>query len=77
MSVCQPELAGCPRLPAPLAHCHCPRPRPCLHRHSRLSGSRDLEEWLRAGAEAVQGAWREHVVAPLAGLRNELFNTFR
>jgi hypothetical protein len=51
------------------------RSLPC--RHSRLSGSRDLEEWAARGLGAVRGAWREHVVTPLAGLKDELFNTFR
>ncbi|PSC72602.1 Nuclear control of ATPase [Micractinium conductrix] len=48
-----------------------------LYRHSRLSGSQDLDRWLRAGAAAVRGAYAEHVVAPLASVKDELFNTFR
>ena len=48
-----------------------------LFRHSRLNGSGDLEAWARRGAAAVRGAWADHVVAPLAGVRDELFNTFR
>lgn len=48
-----------------------------LFRHSRLAGSQDLDAWAARGVAAVRGAWREHVVAPLAGVKNELFNTFR
>jgi hypothetical protein len=48
-----------------------------LARHSRLGGSRDLEDWSRAGASAARAAWREHVVGPLDKVRGELFSTFR
>lgn len=48
-----------------------------LFRHSRLNGSGDLDAWARRAVSAVRGAWADHVVAPLAGVRDELFNTFR
>lgn len=48
-----------------------------LYRHSRLSGSPDLENWALQGVEAVRGALRENVVKPLAQVKDELFNTFR
>lgn len=48
-----------------------------VFRHSRLCGSRDLENWAQAAATAVQGAWAEHVVGPLERVKGELFNTFR
>ena len=48
-----------------------------LYRHSRLSGSRDLEVWTGQGAHAFQGVWKEHVLSPLNKVRGELFNTFR
>jgi nuclear-control-of-ATPase protein 2 len=48
-----------------------------LYRHSRLSGSTDLEVWCTAAVDTLEGSWREHVVEPLMALRNELFSTFR
>ena len=48
-----------------------------LYRHSSLAGSNDLRRWNRGAAKAVLGAWREHIVAPLDQVKNELFNTFR
>ncbi|KAL4457516.1 hypothetical protein ABPG75_012381 [Micractinium tetrahymenae] len=45
--------------------------------HSRLSGSRDLDDWARSAVSAVRGTWADHVVGPLADVKNELFNTFR
>jgi hypothetical protein len=48
-----------------------------LFRHSPLGGSDDLERWGRAAAEAVAGAYRERVLAPLLQLKDELFRTFR
>jgi hypothetical protein len=46
-------------------------------RHSRLAGSRDLEDWAAGAYRAVAAAVLEHVAAPLAALRDHLFNTFR
>lgn len=46
-------------------------------RHSRLAGSRDLEDWAGGAYRAVAAAVLEHVAAPLAALRDHLFNTFR
>jgi hypothetical protein len=50
---------------------------PSQRRHSQLSGSRDLEVWAASLVSSVRGAWRSHVVGPLAGVKDELFNTFR
>lgn len=41
---------------------------PC--RHSRLSGSRDLDNWAKSAASSVRGAWAGHVVGPLADVKN-------
>jgi nuclear-control-of-ATPase protein 2 len=46
-------------------------------RHSRLTGSHDLDNWIKAAAEGVRSAWAEHVIGPLERVRGELFNTFR
>lgn len=48
-----------------------------VYRHSALSGSDDIDRWLKGGAAAVRSAWGEHVVRPLTALSDELFNTFR
>ena len=36
-----------------------------------------MERWATSAAQAVVGAWRTHVLAPLLTLRDELFQTFR
>lgn len=46
-------------------------------KHSPMCGSRDLENWVKASAKAVQSAWSSHVIEPLENLQGELFNTFR
>jgi len=46
-------------------------------RHSRLTGSRDLDDWAKAAVHAARSAWAEHVIGPLERVRGELFNTFR
>eukprot|EP00891_Asterochloris_glomerata_P003299 jgi/Astpho2/3299/Aster-x0572 len=48
-----------------------------VYRHSRLSGSRDLEVWTFQAAEAVRNAYRENLVGPIATVKDELFKTFR
>jgi nuclear-control-of-ATPase protein 2 len=48
-----------------------------LYRHSRLAGSRDLDNWAAAAASATRATWKEHVVQPLLVVRDELFKTFR
>ncbi|CAL8471106.1 g10648 [Coccomyxa elongata] len=48
-----------------------------LYLHSPLAGSDDLERWGRSAAEAVAGAYRDRVLAPLLQLKDELFATFR
>lgn len=48
-----------------------------LVRHSRIAGSRDLDNWAKAAVDAVKAAWADHVVGPLERVRGELFNTFR
>ena len=45
--------------------------------HSALNGSDDLDKWAKASIQAIQAAWRTHVVEPLENLQGELFNTFR
>ncbi len=46
-------------------------------RHSRLTGSHDLDNWAKAAVDGVRSAWAEHVIGPLERVRGELFNTFR
>ena len=46
-------------------------------KHSALNGSDDLENWAKASLEAIQAAWKTHIVEPLENLQGELFNTFR
>ena len=46
-------------------------------RHSRLVGSRDLEQWGSELGSSVMDAYQQHVAAPLLTVRNELFQTFR
>lgn len=46
-------------------------------KHSALNGSDDLENWAKASLQAVQAAWKTHIVEPLENLQGELFNTFR
>jgi hypothetical protein len=46
-------------------------------RHSRLVGSRDLENWLASALSTIKGSWTEHVIEPLQRVQGELFNTFR
>ncbi|KAK9812896.1 hypothetical protein WJX72_005387 [[Myrmecia] bisecta] len=48
-----------------------------LYKHSRLAGSRDLEVWTRNAVDVVIASYQEHVIKPLATLRDELFKTFR
>ncbi|KAK9841994.1 hypothetical protein WJX81_003113 [Elliptochloris bilobata] len=48
-----------------------------LYRHSRLAGSSDLEDWAARAYASLAGALVEHVLEPLAALRDHLFNTFR
>ena len=48
-----------------------------LVKHSALNGSDDLERWAKASMQAIQAAWKTHVVEPLENLQGELFNTFR
>ena len=46
-------------------------------KHSALNGSEDLENWAKASLQAIQAAWKTHVIEPLENLQGELFNTFR
>lgn len=48
-----------------------------MYRHSRLSGSHDMEVWAGQAATGLRSTYRENVLGPLAQLRNELFKTFR
>jgi nuclear-control-of-ATPase protein 2 len=48
-----------------------------LYRNSKLSGSPNLDNWVKSGVEALEGAWSNHVVSPLVMVRDELFKTFR
>lgn len=49
----------------------------CACRHSRLSGSRDLELWAKSGVDAVNEAYKEHLMGPIIAVKDELFKTFR
>ena len=46
-------------------------------KHSRICGSKDLENWSRSILVSIQSAWSTHVISPLENLQGELFNTFR
>lgn len=52
-------------------------PSPLFCRHSRLSGSRDMERWAGDAATGLRATYQENVLGPLAQLRDELFKTFR
>ena len=46
-------------------------------RHSKLSGSDDLDKWAKSGAESVREAYKEHLMSPIIAVKDELFKTFR
>ena len=46
-------------------------------RHSSLSGSDDLDRWAKSGADSVREAYKEHLLAPMIAVKDELFKTFR
>ncbi|WIA16343.1 hypothetical protein OEZ85_013041 [Tetradesmus obliquus] len=48
-----------------------------LIKHSRLAGSTDLDDWVKAAAATAKGAWMEHVVDPMLAVKDELLDTFR
>lgn len=48
-----------------------------LIRHSRLSGSSDLERWVKEGKDAAVTFYQEHALAPLMQIRDDVLQTFR
>ncbi|KAL6175027.1 hypothetical protein ACLB2K_051670 [Fragaria x ananassa] len=48
-----------------------------LIRHSRLSGSHDIDNWVREAKDSTVSFVRDHVEQPLLAIRDELFETFR
>ncbi|XP_050377157.1 protein DGS1, mitochondrial [Argentina anserina] len=48
-----------------------------LIKHSRLSGSHDIDNWIRDAKDSTVSFWRDHVEQPLRSIRDELFETFR
>ena len=48
-----------------------------MSRHSRLSGSQDLELWAKSGGDSVREAYKEHLMGPIIAVKDELFKTFR
>ncbi|DBA83396.1 hypothetical protein WJX79_000744 [Trebouxia sp. C0005] len=48
-----------------------------VYRHSRLSGSHDLDIWAKSGADSVREAYKEHLMGPIIAVKDELFKTFR
>ena len=46
-------------------------------RHSKLSGSNDLDKWAQSGAQSVREAYKEHLMGPIIAVKDELFKTFR
>ncbi|PRQ17009.1 putative nuclear control of ATP synthase 2 [Rosa chinensis] len=48
-----------------------------LIRHSRLSGSHDIDNWVREAKDSTVSFLRDHVEQPLLSIRDELFKTFR
>ncbi|XP_049935722.1 protein DGS1, mitochondrial isoform X2 [Nymphaea colorata] len=48
-----------------------------LLRHSSLTGSSDIDNWIREAKESTLAFWKDHVEMPLLSIRDELFETFR
>ncbi|KAM5571694.1 protein DGS1, mitochondrial [Rosa sericea] len=48
-----------------------------LIRHSRLSGSHDIDNWVQEAKDSTVSFLRDHVEQPLLSIRDELFETFR
>jgi nuclear-control-of-ATPase protein 2 len=48
-----------------------------LLKHSRLTGSPDIENWIREAKDSTISFWSGHVEQPLLSIRDELFETFR
>ncbi|CAN6483860.1 unnamed protein product [Victoria cruziana] len=48
-----------------------------LLRHSSLTGSSDIDNWIRDTKESTLAFWKDHVEMPLLSIRDELFETFR
>lgn len=48
-----------------------------LIRHSRLSGSHDIDNWVREAKDSTVSFLHDHVEQPLLSIRDELFETFR
>lgn len=48
-----------------------------LVRHSRLTGSPDIDNWIREAKDSFAYFWNDHVEQPLLAIRDELFETFR
>ncbi|KAF6151859.1 hypothetical protein GIB67_010433 [Kingdonia uniflora] len=48
-----------------------------LLRHSSLTGSSDIDNWIREARESTISFWTDHVEQPLLSIRDELFETFR
>lgn len=48
-----------------------------LLRHSKLSGSPDIDNWIREARDSTISFWSDHVEQPLLSIRDELFETFR
>ncbi|XP_076926102.1 protein DGS1, mitochondrial-like [Bidens hawaiensis] len=48
-----------------------------LLRHSRLTGSSDIDNWISNAKESVTVFMTDHVEQPLIAIRDELFETFR
>ncbi|XP_017216909.1 protein DGS1, mitochondrial [Daucus carota subsp. sativus] len=48
-----------------------------LLRHSKLTGSHDIEHWIREAKDSTVSFFSDHVEKPLLSIRDELFDTFR
>ena len=48
-----------------------------IFKHSRLNGSKDLENWIKFAIDSVKNIWSERVIDPLQKVKGELFDTFR
>ncbi|KAK1391043.1 Nuclear control of ATPase protein 2 [Heracleum sosnowskyi] len=48
-----------------------------LLRHSRLTGSHDIEHWIHEAKDSTVSFFSDHVEKPLLSIRDELFDTFR
>lgn len=75
-----PMLPPPPFLHSPIARKHLFEPLPTWSatcRHSRLSGSRDLENWLITAGDSMESAVNDNMVKPLRKVSGGLFQRYK